>query len=52
MGFTPQEIDRMSIWQYAATIDGFNAAHDPDAGKALSEAERDDLWEWMQGKPN
>lgn len=27
MGFTPQEVDRMSWWQYQACVDGYTLAH-------------------------
>jgi hypothetical protein len=50
MGFTPSEIDRMSVWQFVQACDGFAKAHDPDAAKELSPAEADDLWNWMQTK--
>lgn len=50
MGFTPQEIDRMSPWQYAAAVEGYRAHHDPEAGKELSGDEADELWDWLKGK--
>lgn len=27
MGFAPREIDCMSMWEFAACIDGYNRAH-------------------------
>jgi len=42
MGFTPQEIGEMSIWQYATAVDGYTQSHVPD-DKGLSQAEADDL---------
>lgn len=27
MGFTPSEIDKMSLWEFMACRDGWNAAH-------------------------
>lgn len=50
MGLSPTEVDRMSVWQYMAALDGFVAAHDPDADKALSADEADDLWNWLESK--
>lgn len=50
MGFTPQEVRRMSIWQYLAALEGYVLAHNPDADKALTESEKDDIWQWLQGK--
>lgn len=49
MGFTPQQVNAMSVWQFRAAFEGFIAANDPDAGKKLSEVEADDLFEWIQG---
>lgn len=50
MGYTPQDIKGMSIWEYMAALDGFNQANDPDAEKRLSGEEKDELWAWLQGK--
>ncbi|UOK70192.1 hypothetical protein [Ancylobacter polymorphus] len=47
MGFTPQQIDGMSMWQFMASVEGFAQAHDPDARSKLSEAEKDDLADWL-----
>lgn len=49
MGFSPQEVDRMSPWQFVAALEGFVSAHDPDGEKRLSDAEKDELWEWIEG---
>jgi hypothetical protein len=49
MGFSPQQVDAMSMWQFMAALEGYARAHDPEAGKKLSETEKGDLWEWMQG---
>lgn len=50
MGFSPDEVDRMSLWQFMAAAEGFARANDPDAAKELSAGEADDLWKWMQTK--
>ena len=50
MGMSPEEVDRTSVWKFMAAADGFARANDPDAGKALSAAEADDLWQWLQTK--
>lgn len=50
MGFTPQQIDRMSVFQYLAALDGFVEAHGGDKANALSGDEADDLWQWLQAK--
>lgn len=36
----------MSVWQYMAAMDGFNAANAPPE-KGLSKAEEDELAEWL-----
>jgi hypothetical protein len=50
MGFTPQDVNRMSVWQYMAAMEGYRQAHDPDAAKELSGSEADELWEWLRAK--
>jgi hypothetical protein len=47
MGLSPAEVDRLSMWQFMAACRGFAEAHDPDSGKQLSDAEADDVWEWL-----
>lgn len=32
MGFAPQQIDDMSIWQIACAVEGYRAAHDHGGG--------------------
>lgn len=46
IGFTPQEIDRMSLWQWSAAINGYVAAHSGKAGN-LSDAEKAELADWI-----
>ena len=47
LGYTPQEVNEMSVWQYMAAIEGYEAAHSPDDG-SLSKGEIDELWDWLQ----
>ena len=49
MGFSPQQIDRMSVWQFMAALDGWMQGH--GGGGGLTEAEKDELWDWMQTRP-
>lgn len=49
MGFSPVEVDKMSMWQLLVTIEGWAEAHRPADG--LSKQEADDLWTWLQEKP-
>jgi len=45
IGFTPQQVADMSIWQFAAAIEGYNDAHSTD--NATSQAELDDMAEYV-----
>jgi hypothetical protein len=47
MGFTPQQVNAMSMWQYLAVIEGYAAANSQDDGK-MSDKEADDLFAWTQ----
>ncbi len=49
MGFTPQEVNAMSMWQFNAALEGYVAANTAgeSAGK-LSQSEADEIWNWMQ----
>lgn len=49
MGFTPQEVGRMSVWQFLAARDGFIEANNPNSDKTLTESEKDELWTWVDG---
>lgn len=37
----------MSMWKFFAAVEGYAAAHDPKAAEKLSEAEKDELADWM-----
>lgn len=50
MGFSPQQINLMSIWEFNALVDGWMKANDSSGVTTLSESEKDEIWEWMQGK--
>lgn len=47
MGFTPNQINEMSLWQFLAAVEGYAKAHSSDEG--LSEKEADELWEMVKG---
>lgn len=32
IGYTPQQIDDMSLWQIACAVEGYRAAHEPSDG--------------------
>lgn len=49
IGFTPQQVDQMSTWQLQAAVAGYVAAHNPAAKSKMSKAERDELFDWIEG---
>ncbi|WP_156390041.1 hypothetical protein [Rhizobium sp. Root491] len=48
MGFTPQQVNDMTAWQFMATVDGYVEVNTPDDG-SLTAKEIDELWDWVQG---
>ncbi len=48
MGFAPQHIDQMSMWQFFAALNGYVDANTPKDGNKLSEGEADDLFDWLE----
>lgn len=50
MGFTPQQVNDMSMWQFMAAVDGYIKANSTDEPGKLDGSEVDDIWEWLQGK--
>lgn len=34
MGFTPAQVDQMSVWELMACLDGYNAAHGGETRKS------------------
>lgn len=47
MGFTPQQVRAMSLWQFHAAVNGYIAAHTPKDKQGLSEDEADELFDWI-----
>lgn len=50
IGYTPTQINDMSIWQYMSAVEGYAKAHNPDSAKELSPSEEAELWAWMETK--
>lgn len=44
------EIKEMSMWEYMASVDGYAKVHFPEKAGALSEKDKDDLWEMVQAR--
>lgn len=45
MGFTPQQVNAMSMWQFYAAAD----AHQREDGR-MSDTQADELFEWLKSK--
>ncbi|MVA73592.1 hypothetical protein GOZ81_21345 [Agrobacterium vitis] len=48
IGFSPQQVRAMSLFQYFSALDGWMAANVPEDEGALSEKEKVDLWDWLE----
>ena len=48
MGMSPTEVDRQSLWQFAAAWNGYVAANTPDKGH-LTERQAEELFDWIDG---
>ena len=49
MGFTPQQVNAMSLWQWFAALNGYIEANTPkDGGSKLTESEAEDIWNWIE----
>ena len=48
MGFTPQQVNAMSMWQFLAAVDGYVRAQGGE--DKMSSKEADDLFAWLQSK--
>lgn len=44
----PTEVDRQSVWQMTAAWNGYVQAHSPKDGAKLSDAEADELFDWIE----
>lgn len=49
IGFTPQQVNEMSVWQFVAAVDGYVEANTPDDDRSLTVTEIDELWDFVQG---
>lgn len=47
MGFSPSEVDKMSVWKFMAALEGFVKANTPKDNGKLSSAEKDELFDWI-----
>lgn len=49
MGFSPDQVDRMSLWQLNAAEAGWDEAHGTEMDTGLSENEFQEISEWLDG---
>jgi len=49
MGFTPQQIDDMSLWQFMATLEGWRVAN--GAEPRIEPPSEDEFEAWLEGSP-
>ena len=47
MGFSPTEVNQMSVWQFMAAVEGYVKANTPKDNGKLTGAEKDDLAGWL-----
>lgn len=50
LGFTPQQVNEMSMWQYMTAMDGYIKANSTEEPGKLSTKETDELWDWLNGE--
>lgn len=48
MGFTPQEVERMSLWQYSAALSGY-ARSQPGASDKTEAPTDEEFLRWIEG---
>ncbi|MDQ0456046.1 hypothetical protein [Rhizobium paknamense] len=47
MGFSPQQVRAMSMFQFFAALHGWMTANVPEEENALSDREREELWAFV-----
>jgi hypothetical protein len=51
MGIAPDDLKKMTVWEFVAVMDHWMEAHDSkDDRKKLSDGEAKELWTWMQSR--
>lgn len=51
IGMQPSEAKRLSLWEYGEIVSFWADVHNAGRG-GMSEEDKDDLWDWMQAKPD
>ena len=47
LGFSPQQVDAMSMWQFMAAVEGYAEAQNPKKQDRLSTEDKDELAAWL-----
>lgn len=50
MGWSAADVDAASVWQFWAAWNGYVAANTSKDGAKLTEAQKDDLFEWLEAE--
>lgn len=52
MQLAPSELNKLSLWEFAAMVQGWNKANAPaDKSDELEDDEQDELFEFIEEKP-
>jgi hypothetical protein len=47
LGFTPRQVDEMTLWEFAAICDGYAKANNPDYKDSMSDSEFDEIVDFL-----
>ncbi len=48
VGYSPQQVRAMSMWQYFSALHGYIDANSPKDGNKLTDSEAEELFEWIE----
>lgn len=48
MGMPLGDLSGRSLWDFQAIVTAWNTAHDPDAERDITDAEFDELGQWLE----
>ena len=49
IGYTPEEVNDMSLWEFKACCDGWNIANNPNSGKPQAPSDKE-FWDAVNGE--
>lgn len=50
MGFSPRQVDAMSVWEFQAAVDGYLRANGAESNGGLTDADEEELWQMIQSE--